>query len=65
MSHFFPVHLHVCYVSIHFFPFLGVLHTNVALILWPCTVSLCLDHLFRHVPDQGDINYLLCELSSP
>ena len=46
MSHFFTVHLHVCYVSIHFFPFLGVLHTNVALILWPCTVSLCPNHLF-------------------
>lgn len=62
VSHFFPVHIHVCYVSIHFFLFLDPLSTDVASILWPRTVSLCAAHLFHHVPDQGDINYLSLSL---
>lgn len=58
MSHFFPVHIHVHSVSTHFFPFLGSLLPDMALIPWPCTVSLCSARLFHPTPDQGDVNYL-------
>lgn len=44
MSHFLPVHIYVYYFSVHFLPFPGSLCTNVALILWPCAVSLCSAH---------------------
>lgn len=50
MSHFFPVHIRVYSVSIHFFPFLGSPHPDMALTPWSCAVKLVFSSFIPSCP---------------